>query len=195
MKRMIGAALIAMAMLNHTPALAQQPGNAPRGHAMNMLNHQPLTLEMAKNAVDALILLREKYRDTRFKGRVDGPGGVIAALKNSGVRADIEADLKRFGFASIDDWVGKFVSLGLAVSYVRRNRDGEIEKKVAEIRANDKMPESIREQLIGMLTALVPPKGNAEVARRLLADAAYAEKIDKLMPRRDDSGGIRQMDR
>jgi hypothetical protein len=190
-KGMIGAAMLAVAMLAVTPAVAQQAGasGAPRGHAMNTLNQQPLTLQEARNAIDALLLLREKYKDYRFKGRADGPAGVIEAMKSSAIRDKIEADLKKFGFASIDDWIGKFVSVGLAVSYVRRNAGGELEKKIAEIRGDARMPEPIRKQLIAMLTALVPPKGNEEVARQLLADPEYAGKIARLMPSAAENGG------
>jgi len=189
-KGLIGAAMLATALLAVSPAMAQQAGasGAPRGHAMNTLNQQPLTLQEAKNAIDALLLLREKYKDYKFKGRADGPAGVIEAMKNSAVRKDIEADLKAHGFDSIDDWINTFVSVGLAVSYVKRNADGSLEKKLEEIRNARDMPEPIRQQLIAMLTALVPPKGNEEVARQLLADPAYAEKIKKLMPSTGEAG-------
>lgn len=200
-KGLIGAAMLATAVLAFSPAMAQQAGasGAPQGHAMNMLNQQPLTLQEAKNAIDALLLLRQKYRDYKFKGSVDGPAGVIEAMKNSAVRGDIEADLKRHGFDSIDQWINTFVSVGLAVSYVKRNADGSLEKKLEEIRKAKDMPEPIRQQLIAMLTALKPPRSNEEVARQLLADPAYAEKVHKLMPSTGetgtagDSGRLRQL--
>ncbi len=190
MRGMIGAAMLATALLATMPAMAQQTGasGAPRGHAMNTLNQQPITLQEAKNAIDALLLLREKYGDYRFKGKVDGPAGVIEAMKNSAVRKDIEADLKTHGFDSIDKWISTFVSVGLAVSYVKRNADGSLERKLEEIRNARDMPEPIRQQLIAMLTALVPPAGNEEIARKLLADPDYARKIERLMPSTGEAG-------
>lgn len=169
------------------PAVAEgpQPGQqqAAGGHSMKVLNQMPLTLEKARNAVDSLLLLREKYKDYKFKGQSRGPMGVIEGMKNSEVRDQILADLKKHGFDSIEDWVASFVSVGLAVSYVQRNQDGKLEKKIEEIRKNPNIPDEVKQQLVTMLTALVPPKGNEEVARKLLADKDYAAKIAKLIPK------------
>ncbi len=189
MKKSIGAFVLACSMVLAVPAMAQPPGGAPpKRHAMKVLNQQPLTLQTAKNAVDALIFLRGKYRDHKFRGRADGPAGVIEGMKNSDVGGDILKDLKTYGFSSIDEWVGAFMSVGLAVSYVQRNKNGELEKKIAEIRQNPDMPESVRQRFLAMLTALIPPKGNAGIARQLLDDPGYAAKLKKLIHRRARKG-------
>ncbi len=191
MKKIIVAGLLAsgVAFLS-LPAMAQgqQSGQqqAAAGHSMKVLNQMPLTLEKARNAIDSLLLLREKYKDYKFKGQSSGPMGVIEGMKNSEIRDQIIADLKKYGFDSIEDWVASFVSVGLAVSYVQRNQDGKLEKKIEEIRKNPNIPDEVKQQLVTMLTALVPPKGNEEVARKLLADKDYAEKIAKLIPKHQD---------
>ncbi len=183
MLRIAGAALVAMMAVALNPALAQQHmGSAPRGHTMKVLNQRPLTLQEAKNAIDALLLLREKYKDYHFKGQADGPAGIIEAMKNSAIRAKIEKDLKSHGFSSIEDWVSAFVSAGLAVSYVKRNANGAVEKRVREIEADPNMPDDLKRQLVGMIRAMIPPKENEEVARKLLEDSGYAKKIETLMP-------------
>ena len=189
MKKIIAVALLASgAAFASLPAMAQEQGQAVQnqgtgGHSMKVLNQMPLTLEKARNAVDSLLLLREKYKDYKFKGQSRGPMGVIEGMKNSKVRDQILADLKKYGFDSIEDWVASFVSVGLAVSYVQRNQDGKLEKKIEEIRKNPNIPDEVKQQLVNMLTALVPPKGNEEVARKLLADKDYAAKIAKLIPK------------
>jgi len=188
MKKIIAAVLLMSgAAFASLPTMAQdqQPGQrqGAGGHSMKVLNQTPLTLEKARNAVDSLLLLREKYKDQKFKGQSSGPMGVIEGMKNSEVRDQILADLKKYGFDSIEDWVASFVSVGLAVSYVQRNQDGKLEKKIEEIRANPNIPDEVKKQLVTMLTALVPPKGNEEVARKLLADKEYADKIARLIPK------------
>ncbi len=189
MKKILAAALlIAGTALVPLPAMAQDQQQAGQqrdggGHSMKVLNQLPLTLEKARNAVDSLLLLRNKYKDYKFKGQSRGPMGVVEGMKNSKVRDQILADLKKYGFDSIEDWVASFVSVGLAVSYVQRNQDGKLEKKIEEIRKNPNIPDEIKKQLVAMLMALVPPKGNEEVARKLLADKEYADKIARLIPK------------
>jgi len=195
MKRFLAAAGVALCALAAAPATVMAGGAAagqapqatmpPKGaHSVKSLSQVPLTLEVAKNAVDSLLLLREKYKDYKFKGKADGPAGVIEAMKNSKVRDEILADLAKHGFKSIDDWVAAFVSVGMAVSYMKRNKDGALQKKIAEIEANKAMAQPVKERLIAMLTALIPPQQNQKVAAELLADPAYAEKIARLMPKR-----------
>ena len=186
-KHFFGAIALSFLAVSAMPAAAQQAqgaGQAPARHRMQTLNQQPIDLQTAKNAVDSLLLLREKYKDHKFKGSAAGPAGVIEGMKNSDVREQILADLKKYGFDSIEDWVGKFMSVGMAVSYVQRNKDGKLEKRIEEIKARKDMPENIKARLLAMLTALIPPKGNAEMARQLLADPEYAVKVKKLIRRR-----------
>ncbi len=187
MWKIAGAALVAMLAVAPDPAQAQQRmGAAPRGHTMKVLNQRPLTLQEAKNAIDALLLLREKYKDYNFKGKADGPAGVIEAMKNSAIRGQIEKELKRYGFSSIEDWVAAFVSAGLAVSYVKRNANGAVERRIQEIESDPNLPEDLKRRLVGMIRTMKPPKENEEVAQQLLNDSAYAEKIRKLMPSRGE---------
>ncbi len=189
MKKIIMAALLASGVaFTSLPVMAQDQQQAGQqqgagGHSMKVLNQMPLTLEKARNAVDSLLLLREKYKDYKFKGQSRGPMGVVEGMKNSAVRDQILADLKKYGFDTIEDWVASFVSVGLAVSYVQRNQDGKLEKKIEEIRKNPNIPDQVKKQLVAMLMALVPPKGNEEVARKLLSDKSYADKISKLIPK------------
>ena len=193
MKKSICAFLLACSMALISPAMAQQTGGAAlRGHAMKVLNQQPLTLETARNAVDSLILLREKYKDHKFKGKADGPAGVIEGMKNSKVSKDIQADLKKYGFSSIDDWVTTFMSVGLAVSYVQRDMDSRMKKKIAEIKQNTEMPEILKKRLLDMLTAMIPPKGNAAIARQLLDDPGYAAKLKTLIRHRKPRQGAQK---
>ncbi len=183
MRRSIGALVMALALGLTAPVIMAQQEVKPaaKGHSMRVLTQQPLTLETAKRAIDSLIMLREKYRDQKFKGSQPGPAGVIEGMKNSAVRERILADLKKYGFDSIEDWVGKFVSTGMAISYVQRNKDGAFDRKIEQIRQNSNMTPQMKKRLLAIMTALVPPKGNAEVARQLLADPEYARKAAKLM--------------
>ncbi len=183
MRRSIGALVMTLALGLTAPVIMAQQEVKPaaKGHSMRVLTQQPLTLETAKRAIDSLIMLREKYRDQKFKGSQPGPAGVIEGMKNSAVRERILADLKKYGFDSIEDWVGKFVSTGMAISYVQRNKDGAFDRKIEQIRQNSNMTPQMKKRLLAIMTALVPPKGNAEVARQLLADPEYARKAAKLM--------------
>ena len=191
MKKILSACVIAGAAFAALPAIAQQaaapqaaPTAQPRKHAMRTFDQKPFDLQTAKNAVDSLLLLREKYKDQKFRGKTPGVAGIIEGMKNSAVHDQILADLKKYGFSSIEDWVGKFMSVGMAISYVQRNKDGMLEKRIAEINKRTDMPETMKQRLTSMLTALIPPKGNAEVARQLLADPAYAEKVKKVIRHR-----------
>ncbi len=182
MRRSIGVLVVALTLGLVMPANAQQASRpAKNGHSMRVLTQQPLTLDEAKRAIDSLIMLREKYKDQKFKGSQPSPAGVIEGMKNSAVREKILADLKRFGFDSIEDWVGKFVSTGMAISYVQRNKDGAYDRKIGQIRQNPNMTPEMKKRLLAIMTALIPPKGNAQVARQLLADPEYAKKAARLM--------------
>ena len=180
MKKMLFAAGLALAltMTGVTMAPAQEKvAETPAGK----VRHVPLTVDKAKAALDAMLEIREKYADAGLKAARGGVQGVIEAMKKSPAADRIIADLKKRGFSGIEDWMMHFITAGMAVSYVRGKRMGrDLDAKIAEIAANKTMPSQMKEKLLGMLRAMVPPPANVEVAKKLLADETVVEKIKRL---------------
>ena len=180
------AATMFAAML--LPAAAQQPqqsaGQAmpPNATAMHQklaqFRHVPLTVDKAKAAIEVFLKLKATYPPETFKSKTPGPMGATEAMKRSEKAREILALVKEKGFENIDDWAKTFASVGMALAYVREG-DDNAERKLEEIKASP-MPDQIKQQLIAMLKAVIPPRENAEVAKQLLADEQTKKMIDEV---------------
>lgn len=162
---------------------AQQPTARPTPQQMRQMmqklaafRHEPLTVEKAKAAIEVFMTLREKYPPETFRSETPGPMGAVEAMKRSEKAREIMQLVREKGFSGIDQWAKTFTSLGMALAYVREG-DDNAEKKLKEVQASP-MPDDIKQRIVAMLKAVIPPKENAEVARKLLADEQTKKMIE-----------------
>jgi len=144
---------------------------------MARFKHARLTVEKAKAAMEVFLKLRETFPPEFFRSKKPGPEGPVKALKSSEKAREILALVKKKGFSSIDDWANTFTSLGMAIAHVREGGDATVEKKLKDV-AGSSLPEEIKEKIAAMLKAVTPPRTNAEVAKRLLADEEAKRLIE-----------------
>jgi len=140
-----------------------------------------LTPETARKAVDSLLLIQEKYRDADF-GDPSDPEAFARSMKEAGVLDQVLAELKPFGFASVEEWARTFMSLWLAGSLILEGQEpADVDKEIAEIAADTSIPQAERDATVAWLKVTRPPDTNMEVVRALFDDPAYKDKLNEML--------------
>lgn len=161
-------------------AAAQQPPIPQQPHA-NMAGGMPkiqtveLTDESAKNAIDAYITLREKYGD-----KIPPANQAQAATEGMAAAADVNSIVTSKGFKDTADWQKAITSVALAQGFLKKGDSADMDKKIAELESNPKIPAAYKQQMLGMLKSMRPSENNTKVVKGLLADPAYAKKIAEI---------------
>jgi hypothetical protein len=135
-----------------------------------------LTPESARRGLDAFALVRERYAQSsiyQYESLEE-----FVEKTEEGKR--FETDIKSFGFANIDEWNKVITTIGLAYSALTDSPTEDIEKQIAEIRADNSLAKDMKERMIKSLSAMVPTPNNRKVLEDLAKDAQYGEKLKLL---------------
>lgn len=166
-----------LAVAENPPAVPQPAVNGTGG--MPKIPSVELTDQSAKNAIDAYLILREKYGDkvppaNQAQGLADG----TAAL------ADMNRILTEKGFKSAEDWQKAITSVVVAQGFLEGSEGSNMDEKIAELEANPQIPAAYKQQMLGMLKSMRPSENNLTVVEGLLADPTYREKIAEIRDRK-----------
>jgi len=156
------------------PPIPQQPPAAGIG-GMPKVPTVELTDDSAKNAVDAYLTLREKYGD-----KVPPADKAQGLQEGTAAMADINAVLSAKGFDSPEDWQKTITSVAMAQGFLKKGDAADMDKKIAELEANEQVPEAYKQQLVGMLKSMRPSENNLKVVKDLMADPTYGEKLAEI---------------
>jgi hypothetical protein len=163
------------------PATEEAPAEPDTGDELNLgeipvIQVVELTADSAKRAVDALALVREKYKDANLEDYeslqdfVDqGTGG-----------KDFETDIKSFGFKDVSEWNVTITSVGFAYSVLRNDDTEDIKKQIEEIKADTTIAQDMKDRMIAGLAASIPSENNKKVVAELMKDAAMTDKLKLL---------------
>ena len=170
---MITALIAASASLS----LAQQPpmpaqGSAPLMGSIPKVPTTELTESSAKQAVDAYLILREKYGD-----KVPPANQSQAMAQGMKAISDIDAIVAGHGFQRATDWQKAITAVALAYGFSKDGKGAEMDQKIAELEANTKIPAAYKQQIIGSMKSLRPSANNLAIVETLLADPTYGAKI------------------
>jgi hypothetical protein len=163
-----------------TLTAAQQPPNQEHA-AVKMVGGMPkiptveLTDQSAKNAIDAYLILREKYGD-----KVPPANQAQALTHTAASLADLNTVLTGAGFKTIEDWQKAITSVVLAQGFLKNGKGDDMDKKIAELEANTQIPAAYKEQMLGMLKSMRPSENNLTVVKSLLADPTYGKKLTEI---------------
>ncbi len=135
-----------------------------------------LTPKSARQGMDAFALVRERYADSSIYE--------YESLEEFVEKTDegkrFEADVKSFGFATIDQWNKVITTIGLAYSAITDSPAEDIEKQIEEVRADTSLAQDMKDRMIKSLSAMVPTPNNRKVLEELAKDPDYGEKLKLL---------------
>ena len=135
-----------------------------------------LTLDAAQRAVDAYVLLKDKYKD--------------AALENFDSLQDFvdrdplgkafEADVKTAGFANVDEWNQTVTTVSAAYSNIIDDQSTDINLQIEDVKKDAEMAQDMKDRIIASLNALIPTDNNRKIVQQLIDNPAYAENLKLL---------------
>ena len=135
-----------------------------------------LTSETAQKAVDAYVIVKDKYKD--------------AALENFDSLQDFvdrdplgkafEADIKAAGFANVTDWNLAITTVGAAYSNIIDDQSTDIKQQIEEVEKDTELAQDMKDRIIASLKALIPSENNHKVVQELIDNPAYTEKLKLL---------------
>jgi hypothetical protein len=135
-----------------------------------------LTPKSARQGMDAFALVRERYADSSIYQYES----LEEFVEKTEEGKKFEADIKSFGFATIDEWNKVITTIGLAYSAITDSPTEDIEKQIAEIRADTSLAQDMKDRMIKSLSAMVPTPNNRRILEDLAKDAAYGDKLKLL---------------
>lgn len=140
-----------------------------------------LTPDMARRALDAYVMVRDKYKDADLENYESIQEFVD---KNEQGKA-FEADIKAAGFANVTDWDTAVATLGFAYSNALQDQTADMKQQIEELKADTEMAQDMRDRMIAALTAMIPSENNKKIVDDLMKDPVYGEKI-KLLETEDE---------
>jgi hypothetical protein len=135
-----------------------------------------LTQETAQKAVDAYVIVKDKYKD--------------AALENFDSLQDFvdrdplgkafETDIKAAGFANVTEWNLAITTVGAAYSNIIDDQSTDIKQQIEEVEKDTELAQDMKDRIITSLNALIPSENNHKVVQQMIDNPAYAEKLKSL---------------
>jgi hypothetical protein len=135
-----------------------------------------LTPETARKAVDAYVIVKDKYKD--------------AALENFDSLQDFvdrdplgkafEADIKAAGFANVTEWNLAITTVGAAYSNIIDDQSTDIKQQIEEVEKDTELAQDMKDRIITSLNALIPSENNHKIVQEMIDNPVYAEKLKLL---------------
>jgi hypothetical protein len=135
-----------------------------------------LTAEGSRKALDAYVLVREKYKDAELENYESLQDFVE---QNAQGRA-FEADIKSFGFADVNVWNVTISTVGFAYANEVDDQTEDIRQQIEEVKADTEMAQDMRDRMVAALNAMIPSANNKTVVEGLMADTVYLDKLKQL---------------
>jgi hypothetical protein len=135
-----------------------------------------LTPDMAKRALDAYVMVREKYQDASLE-EYENLQDFVDQTKEG---KNFEADIKSYGFADVNEWNTAVTSVGVAYSSIVDDQTADIRQQIEDVKKDDAIAQDMRDRMIASLNAMIPSANNKAVVEELMKDPATAEKLKLL---------------
>jgi hypothetical protein len=135
-----------------------------------------LTPDIARRSIDALALVKDKYKDANLENYESWQDFVDKT--DDGKR--FEADIKAAGFATVDEWNTAVTSVSFAYSALTDNLADDLETQIAEIEKDTSIAQDLKDRMIKGLKAMIPSENNKKVVQAMIDDPAYTEKLKLL---------------
>jgi hypothetical protein len=135
-----------------------------------------LTAEKARKALDAYVLVREKYKDASLEDYDNLQDFVDQSPQGKA----FDADVKAAGFATVTEWNTTITTLSFAYDNSIDDQTADVKQQVGELQKDTEMAQDMRDRMIAALNAMIPSDNNKKVLNELKADPVFAEKLKQL---------------
>jgi hypothetical protein len=152
------------------------PGDEPSLGEVEEVKVVDLTEDSAKRAVDAYVLLKDKYKDAQLENYETLQDFVDKDAQGKA----FEADVKAAGFPNVETWNTTITTVSNAYSNIVNDQSADINQQIEEVQKDAELAQDMKDRLTNSLKALIPTENNRKVAQALLDDAAYTEKLKQL---------------
>lgn len=135
-----------------------------------------LTDDIAHRSIDALAIVREKYKDANLENYENWQDFVDQTAEGK----LFEADIKAAGFATVDEWNIAVTSVSFAYSAITDNLADDLATQIAEIEKDTSIAQDLKDRMIKGLKAMIPSENNKKIVQAMIDDPAYTEKLKLL---------------
>lgn len=135
-----------------------------------------LTADIARRSIDALALVREKYKDANLENYESWQDFVDKTEDGK----HFEADIKAAGFSTVEEWNVAVTSVSFAYSAITDNLTDDLETQIAEIEKDTSIAQDLKDRMIKGLKAMIPSANNKKIVQAMIDDPAYTEKLKLL---------------
>ena len=135
-----------------------------------------LTADLAKKAIDAFVLVRDKYANSSIYQYET----LEEFVEKTEEGKKLEADIKSFGFASVGEWNIAISTVGLTYTAVSDGPEYDVAAQIEEIKADMTIAKDMKDRMIASLSSLIPSANNTQVIAELMKDQIYKEKLQLL---------------
>jgi hypothetical protein len=132
--------------------------------------------DVSRKALDAYVLVRDKYKDERLEDYESLQDFVNKSPKGK----DFEADVKAAGFASMDDWNTVITNLSFAYANLLQDQTADLNQQIEEIKSDTSMAQDMKDRMVKAISAMIPSENNKKIVEDLSKDPLYADKIKLL---------------
>jgi hypothetical protein len=135
-----------------------------------------LTPDSATRAIEALALVKEKYKDANLEDYENLQDYVDQGSDGK----TFDADIKSFGFKDVTEWNTTILSVGFAYSVLLNDDTADIKQQIEEIKSDTALAQDMKDRMIASLTASIPSENNKKVVADLMKDPTMAAKLKLL---------------
>ncbi|MGH6875294.1 MAG: hypothetical protein ACREDW_09770 [Aestuariivirgaceae bacterium] len=162
------------------PSVAQTSQEEPLGEAEEYetvpaeavpLQKVELTDDIARKAIDAFMLIEQKYPETFGYTSYED-----FVAKDKAGKA-FESDIKSLGFSTVTEWKAAIDTVGDTYQIISEGSGQDIESQIEEVKADKTLPQAEKDRIVSSLTPFIQSENNKKVVALLLKDPIYGEKL------------------
>lgn len=154
------------------PSAPDTEGDMSLGE-IDTVETEELTLEIARKAIDAYMMVQEKYKDSPLADYQDLQEFVDKDPKGK----ELDADVKSFGFKDVNDWNLAVTTIGVTYNNQLNDQTTEINQQIADVMADTTIAQDMKDRMIKNFKASIPSENNRKIIEEVSKDPAYTEKI------------------
>ncbi len=135
-----------------------------------------LTPDNARRAVDAFVLVRDKYKDANLEEYENLQDFVDQTQDGK----NFEADIKAHGFKTVNEWNVAITTVGFAYTALTDDQSDDINAQIAELEKDTSIAKDLKDRMIASLKAMIPSDNTRKVVQAMMDEPAYSEKLKLL---------------
>jgi hypothetical protein len=135
-----------------------------------------LTLDAAQKAVDAYVIVKDKYKDAELENF----DSLQDFVDRDPLGKAFEADIKLAGFTNVTEWNLAITTVGAAYSNIIDDQSTDIKLQIEEVQKDAELAQDMKDRIVASLNALIPSENNRGIVQQMIDNPAYVEKLKLL---------------